>query len=103
MPPEFPVRFKLAEKMGVNQGFISHYEGNSEGPTPDLLKRFAAALGVSVKVLLGDVQVEGSGPLPPKSIQKRLPMISKLPQKDQQTLARIIDSLASQDGIKTPR
>ena len=94
---------QLAEKMGVNQGFISHYEGDSEGPTPELLKRFAVALGVSVKVLLGDVQIESGGPPPPKAIQKRLDMISRLPQKDQQTIARIIDGLASQHGIAAPK
>ena len=58
---------------------------------------------MSVKVLLGDVQIESSGPPPPKAIQKRLDMISRLPQKDQQTIARIIDGLASQHGIAAPK
>lgn len=60
-------------------------------------------MGVSVKVLLGDVQLETGGPTPPKAVQKRLSMISRLPQKDQQTIARIIDGLASQHGIAAPK
>lgn len=43
----------LAKIVGVSEGAISHYETGRREPDPDMLKKIACALGVSVDYLLG--------------------------------------------------
>ena len=96
---------ELAKKLGLHQRMISHYEGNTEGPTFDMMKKIAEALNVNLAVLIG-VSKNGkteTETLPSKAIQKRWPVIAKLPHKDQQNLVRMIDGLALQKKKKKPQ
>lgn len=91
---------ELAEKMGITQRVVSFYEGKSEGPSPELLRRFALALSIDAKELIGLNKTAVNGEPPPKSLQKRLPMVARLPKEDQDYIAKTIDMLAERRGIK---
>lgn len=90
---------ELAERMGITQRVVSFYEGKSEGPSPELLRRFALALGVDPKELIGIHKTELNGETPPLSLQKRLSVVARLPKEDQVYIAKTIDMLAERRGI----
>ncbi|MCL6557700.1 MAG: helix-turn-helix domain-containing protein [Firmicutes bacterium] len=52
---------ELASKVGVTQGFISHIELGIREPTLKLVRKLAAALGVSVSDLLDENQPKAVG------------------------------------------
>lgn len=45
---------RLAEKSGVSQTYISELEAGKKQPTIPIIKKLAAALGVTVQELLDD-------------------------------------------------
>lgn len=65
---------ELAKMVGVSEGAISHYETGRREPDPDMLKKIAYVLGVSVDYLLGvDDQdfAETTDPSPQRTEQRR--------------------------------
>jgi transcriptional regulator with XRE-family HTH domain len=90
----------VGEKIGVSKRVIAFYEGNHNGPEPDLLKKIASALNVTVSYLLGESILKNIEPEVPPSLRKHVDKLKKLPPKDQKTAIRMIDALAAQNGIK---
>lgn len=55
-------QYKLAEKVGVDQSYISYLEKQDRGITFDVLKRLVDALGVSMGYLAGEVREPAPDP-----------------------------------------
>jgi transcriptional regulator with XRE-family HTH domain len=90
---------ELGKRMGLSQRVISFYEGRSEGPSPELLTRFALALGVDPKELIGMKKSVPPEDLPSRALQKRWSVLAKLPEEDQKYIAKTIDMLAERRGM----
>lgn len=90
---------QLGEKIGVTKRVIAFYEGNTDGPPPDLLKKMADALAVTVSYLVGETPTKQVGIDVKPTVRKYVKKLQKLPQKQQQTAFRIIDALAAESGI----
>lgn len=89
---------ELAGKVGMLQGVISSYESGKLRPYADVVARFAEVLEVSADDLLGlnrrakAKEVPISEPASSKRFARRAQMILKLPKRDQDALARTIDT-----------
>jgi transcriptional regulator with XRE-family HTH domain len=92
---------QLGEKIGVSKRVVAFYEGDTEGPPPDLLKKIADALGVTVSYLVGESPIKQVGVDLKPTVRRYVSKLQKLPQKQQQTAFRIIDALAAESGIAT--
>ena len=44
---------ELGKRMGISQRLVAYYEAQGGSPSPELLVKFADALGVSTNTLLG--------------------------------------------------
>jgi hypothetical protein len=78
---------------------ITYYEGESTNPSLQFIEKAAKTLGVSQTALLGIDKkdnmpastIEDKGLL--KALKQRIPKLSALPRKDQESLVVIIDGL----------
>jgi transcriptional regulator with XRE-family HTH domain len=85
---------ELADRMGIIQSLVSHYERGRLRPHPEMLSRFADALGVSVDEILGredDPPSKATAPLDRRFV-RRIQLVRKLPKRDQDALLRTIDA-----------
>lgn len=90
---------QLAQKMDLTLRAITYYEGESTNPSLQFIEKAAKALGVSEAALLGRDQKEAS-PVTAledkgliKALRQRLPKLTSLPKKDQESLVAVIDGL----------
>ncbi len=91
---------QLAQAAGTTQRAISYYENEAGYPPVDAIIRLADALGVSADELLGvrngkhrTVKKEQQDPQD-KRLWKKFRQVASLPEKDQRTVIRLINSLA---------
>ena len=89
---------QLADEIGVSRRVLGYYETESVHPPAHLLPALAAALGVSADYLLGctDEKPHGNS----RTLQ-RLKKLESLTQDDQQTVLKLIESLAGAGRRKT--
>ncbi len=87
-------QIELGKRTGLSQRMISFYETESDGPSTAILKKFALALGVDPKELMGLKKQATSEVLPMKALQKRWAVVAGLPEEDQKYVAKTIDMLA---------
>ena len=85
---------ELAEHIGIIQSIVSDYERDRLRPHPDMLVRFAIALGTSTDELLGLKTPPSKKANSPanRRFLRRLEKIEKLPKRDQDALIRTIDA-----------
>jgi transcriptional regulator with XRE-family HTH domain len=91
-------QMQLADKLGVHHSNIAFWELSGTPPRGEVLPKMAHALGVSVDALLGVTP-----PKPKKQAAKgRLQLVfesaSKLPRRQQQKIAEVVEALVSQHG-----
>lgn len=85
---------ELAKKMGIIQVLVSDYENDKLRPHPDMLVRFALALGVSTDEILGlRATPKRETPAINRRFLRRLQQIDTLPKRDQDALLRMIDAI----------
>lgn len=94
---------ELARKMETSQRMISYYERQMGNPSMSTIEKLAHALGVSKEAILKtDKGVASSEPIAhSRMLQKVWPLAAQLPYQEQQVIAKMIKSLASQSGVAT--
>lgn len=90
---------QLAERMGVAQQTLAHYEAGRLRLLAGALPRLADELGVSVEDLLGKPKATTKdrskrGPVP--KIQQQLEQLAQLPKAKQRFVSDMIDSVLQQ-------
>jgi transcriptional regulator with XRE-family HTH domain len=93
---------ELAEKTGLIQTLVSDYERGKLRLNAGMILRFATALEVSTDDLL---QPSGPPPVrkPSRKVLRRLERIEELPQRQQLTLLRTIDTFLENAALKAAR
>jgi transcriptional regulator with XRE-family HTH domain len=87
---------QLAEQLGLTQSMLSRYENGERRIPSELLAEFAVAIGVSADDLLGlKSSRKNSQELSDdmKKLWKKFQQLSKLPENDQRSIIRIINSV----------
>jgi transcriptional regulator with XRE-family HTH domain len=89
---------QLAERLGVAQQTLAHYEGGTVRIAIATLADAAQALDTTVETLLGSAAAKAGGKRgPAPKIQQQLEKIEALPKAKQRAIAQVLDSmLASQ-------
>lgn len=88
---------QLAERMGVAQQTLAHYEAGRLRLLAGALPQLAEYLDTSVEALLGEskTRLRGKrGPAP--RIQQQLEQLSRLPKAQQRFVSQMIDSVLAQ-------
>lgn len=88
---------QLAERMGVAQQTLAHYEAGRLRLLAGALPKLAGELGVSVEDLLGETKTKSRGkrgPVP--KIQQQLEQVSSLPKAKQRFVSEMIDNVLAQ-------
>jgi len=83
---------ELAEKIGIIQVLISDYERDKLRPHPEVIVRFAQALGVTTDEILGVKTSPTAGTKPSLKTLRRLKKIEELPLSQQKVLFKTIDN-----------
>jgi transcriptional regulator with XRE-family HTH domain len=93
---------ELADKTGLIQTLVSDYERGKLRLNADMILRFATALEVSTDDLL---QPAGPRPTrkPSRKVLRRLELIESLPERQQMTLLRTIDTFLENAALKLAR
>lgn len=89
-------QLQLAEQLGLTQSMMSRYENGDRRIPSELLAEFATAIAVSADELLGlktsrKNTHEMSDDM--KKLWKKFQQLSKLPENDQRSIIRIINSV----------
>lgn len=90
---------QLAERMQTTQKMIDYYERRSPNPTLDVMQKIAAALDVSVTVLLGEevTAVRAARKNGPTSkVQKAFEEVSRLPRRQQEKIIEFVTAYVRQ-------
>jgi transcriptional regulator with XRE-family HTH domain len=93
---------EMADKTGLIQTLVSDYERGKLRLNADMILRFATALEVSTDDLL---QPDGPKPSrkPSRKVLRRLELIEALPERQQMTLLRTIDTFLENAALKSAR
>ncbi len=83
---------ELGEKVGVSNRVIHYYEGETNYPAAHLIEPLAKALKVSTDELLGVKEVKEKKDPKQAALWKRVKKIANLPQSQQKTLLKTIDT-----------
>ncbi len=93
---------EFADLLGVTPQTVEYYERRAKNPSLDLLLKLAAALGVTVSELVGDVPQKRAKPGPPSDLEERLEKIRRLPRKEQEVVLRMLDGVINSARPATP-
>lgn len=86
---------ELGKLVNVSNRVISYYECETKKPPSHLLPEIAKALRVTTDELLGTGRKRAERPEPPSGrLWRTLRLVERLPKKEQQTILRLIESLA---------
>jgi len=90
---------QMAERLGVAQQTMAHYEGGSVRIGVQTLALAAQVLETSVEDLLGTPAKRSTGKRGPVAkLQQQLERISALPKARQRVVSEVLDSLLAQSG-----
>jgi transcriptional regulator with XRE-family HTH domain len=87
----------LADRLGISQPMMSHYERGERRIPSDLLADIVAILAVSADTLLGTEKSSKASPEMSddmKKLWKKFQQVLKLPEDDQRAVIRLINSVA---------
>ena len=90
---------QLAERLGVAQQTLAHYEAGRLRLLAGALIKMAEELGVSIEELVGETKAKTHtkrGPVP--KIQQQLEQLGRLPKAKQRFVSEMIDSMLIQAG-----
>ena len=93
---------ELADRIGIIQTIISAVESDDRKLSAEMAVRFAQALDVTMDDLL---QTEGpkTARKPSRKVLRRLELIESLPDRQQATLLRTIDTFLEAAALKSAR
>ena len=83
---------ELAKKMGIVRVLVSDYEKGRIRPHPEMVARFALALGITADELIGLKPSKSNDKEPNLSIQKKIRKIEDLPAAKQRVILQTIDA-----------
>ena len=89
---------QLADKVGVNASNIAFWELSGTPPRGEVLPTMAQALGVSVDELLGVTPPKPKKQAAKGRLQQVFESASKLPRRQQQKIAGVVEALVAQHG-----
>ena len=85
---------QLAERLGVAQQTLAHYEGGTVRIAIATLADAAQALDTNVEALIGSASAKTGGKRgPAPKIQQQLELIEALPKAKQRAIAQVLDSM----------
>jgi transcriptional regulator with XRE-family HTH domain len=86
---------QVAERLGVTQKAYAVWERYPVALRPEQIEKVAAALNVSVEFLFGQTAKQrGSGPT--GKARRVFEAVSKLPRRQQQKIAEVVEALVAQ-------
>lgn len=91
---------QLGEKCGATKRVVAFYEGDSQGPPVDLLKKFSAALSVTTSYLLGESPQKLIKEEIKPAFRKHLEKLQKLSPKEQKKIVEYTELLTNANGSK---
>lgn len=88
--------------MGVPFRVITYYENEAKNPSLNFIEKAAAALEVPKALLLGIEAKAEFQEVPDviKALKVRIPKLSALPRKDQESLVSLLDGLFMKNHIE---
>ncbi|KWN16830.1 helix-turn-helix domain-containing protein [Burkholderia ubonensis] len=84
---------QLAERLGIAQQTLAHYEGGRVRLTIDMLLDLADELGTSVTELIGEPAHLPAKPGPASRLQQQVDAISQLPRSKQKLASDLLDTV----------
>ena len=88
---------QVAERLGVTQKAYAVWERYPVALRPEQIEKVASALNVSVEFLFGQTAKQrGSGPT--GKARRVFEAVSKLPRRQQQKIAEVVEALVAQHG-----
>jgi transcriptional regulator with XRE-family HTH domain len=84
---------QLAERLGIAQQTLAHYEGGRVRLTIDMLLDLADELGTSVTELIGESVHLPAKPGPASRLQQQVDAISQLPRSRQKLASDLLDTV----------
>jgi transcriptional regulator with XRE-family HTH domain len=88
---------QLAEKLGIAQQTMAHYEGGSLRIAVALLKPLAQELNFSIEELMDEPKTAAKGKHDPSSkLQQQVEQISHMPRSKQKFISEMLDALIAQ-------
>lgn len=94
---------ELGEAVGVTQRVVTYYENEGGTLAPELLLKFAQALGVSPNDILGRPRGAGSldSALPDNlRLWRKLKQVETLPPPERRQIIQLIDALVERNSLK---
>ena len=90
---------QLAERLGVAQQTLAHYEAGRLRLLAGALPRLAEYLDVSVEELIGGAPKRAKGKRGPQpKLLQQLEAVSALPRSKQRIVSQVLDSMLAQAG-----
>jgi len=90
---------QLADKLDVRQSTVASWEHSANPPKGSILPDLAAALGVSLDVLLGASSANGSKHRGPSSkLDSLVEQVRQLPKRRQQRITNTLEALLTQES-----
>jgi len=89
---------QLAEKLGVTQQAIAHWERKSSAVHSDTLGKLAAALGITASELLGESKSKRSSAAPMGRARSAFEKVSALPRRQQDKIIAVVEAFVAQNG-----
>lgn len=88
---------ELAERLGISQQTLAHYEVGRLRVAVAMLPRLAKELAISVEALVGmPASKNKRGPAP--KLQQQIEQIQKLPRTKQRFVMQMLDTVLQQSG-----
>ena len=83
---------ELAERMGVTQSAVAHWERRSMTLTPDQVVRLARALDVSFDELFGEATTSRRKNGPSGKVHQCFEAVSRLPRRQQEKVVEFVEA-----------
>lgn len=88
---------ELSQKIGIQQGLLSHYENGRLKLSAEMIIQLAKALDSSTDEILGLNPIPSDSPDIKPSLLKRMQKIDSLPQSERRALLKTIDMFLQSD------
>ena len=92
---------ELAQKCGVSQRMVRHYESRAKFPPIDLLPKLAKALRVSTEELLGLKNFKDEDLARSRKLMRRFKIVESFPLRDQRMIFSMINTVKAKHTSKT--
>jgi transcriptional regulator with XRE-family HTH domain len=94
---------QLGKRVGVSQRVVTYYENEGGSLGPELLSKFAKALGVSADTILGNTGAQSTlGSALPDNLRlwRKLKQVETLSPPERRQVVQLIDALVERSTLK---